>query len=246
MIKNVPDTRRKTTYNWTILLTVNNGFYDFFQNWWWHFRKLDISVPVSVIAEDDIVFEKLTSLSDSSIEVRRSEYISIDKTVSYDSMLYKKMVSARPTYILMYLKNGTNVIYSDLDTVWLQNPMPYLKGNFDIWSQLDAENYLCTGFLAIKSKNVTLKFIQKWEDALRDTPTLNQPVFNWLVKQSSIKIKQLHSKRFPSGKQYFDQFSKTERLEVVVVHNNWIIGHDKKVKRFQNVNLWVNETISLV
>ncbi|XP_053380280.1 uncharacterized protein LOC128548816 [Mercenaria mercenaria] len=174
------------TNNWTILLTVNNGFFDFFENWQWHFKKLDISVPVSVVAEDDIVFEKLTYLNDSSIKVHRSEHISINKAVKYNSTLYNMIVSARPTYILMYLKNGTNVIYTDLDTVWLQNPLPFLQGNFDIKSQLDLKDNFCTGFLAIKSNKDTIEFIQKWEDALRDKPNLNQDIFNRLVIKSPV------------------------------------------------------------
>ncbi|XP_053380283.1 uncharacterized protein LOC128548819 [Mercenaria mercenaria] len=227
-------------HNWTILLTVNNGFYDFFLNWRWHFKQLNIYLPISVIAEDDIVFGRLTSLKDSSMEVQRSERVSINETVAYNSPLYRSMVSERPTYILKYLKKGTDIIYSDMDTVWLQNPLPYLEGDYDIWSQMDGKTVFCTGFLAIKSNNNTKKFVQKWEDSFREKPTLNQPIFNKLVKNSTINIKALDRERFPSGIQYFEKFSKEERSGVVVVHNNWIVGHNNKIKRFQDMKLWAN------
>ena len=35
-------------------------------------------------------------------------------------------------------------------------------------------------------------------------------------------------------------FDRSMRSNVVVVHNNYIIGHDNKVKRFKSVGLWWN------
>jgi rhamnogalacturonan II specific xylosyltransferase len=137
-----------------------------------------------------------------------------------------------------------NIIYSDIDTVWLRNPIPYLNGSFDIWSQMDLKsaNVLCTGFLAIQSNINTVKFIKTWHNELKETPALNQPVFNKLVRKSALHIKALEKKRFPSGKEYFEQFSDGARAKVVVVHN-WIIGHDKKLERFKKMKLWLNGTI---
>lgn len=38
------------------------------------------------------------------------------------------MVSARPFYILQYLEAGYDVIYFDIDTMWLQNPISSFVG----------------------------------------------------------------------------------------------------------------------
>jgi hypothetical protein len=35
-------------------------------------------------------------------------------------------------------------------------------------------------------------------------------------------------------------FDRKMRRNVVVVHNNYIIGHENKVQRFMNVGLWWN------
>ena len=43
---------------------------------------------------------------------------------------------------------------------------------------------------------------------------------------------------FPNGKQYFETMDKNKKQAVVVVHNNYIIGHDAKKKRFQDNGLW--------
>jgi rhamnogalacturonan II specific xylosyltransferase len=232
-------------YDWVLLLTVNNGYFDFFNNWRLHFVKLNISLPVYVIAEDNIVYNKLINIKDIGMTVQRSEYISINTSVIYDSILYKKMVSARPKYILSFMKKGMNIIYSDLDSVWLKNPLPYFTGNFDIWSQVDSEpmSIFCTGLLAIKNNKSTLRIVRRWHMILKRRPDLNQPIFNQLLKYSSVKLKPLDIKRFPPGNLYFERFTDEERAGVVVVHNNWIRGHENKLKRFKKMKLWFNNTI---
>ena len=37
--------------DWVVLTTVNNGFYDFFTNWWAHYELLGAPMPVYVIAQ---------------------------------------------------------------------------------------------------------------------------------------------------------------------------------------------------
>ena len=56
-----------------------------------------------------------------------------------------------------------------------------------------------------------------------------------MSEHSDLKKKVLPTIQFPSGHQYFD---KNKRLNVVVVHNNYIIGHDAKVSRFKKHSLW--------
>ena len=41
--------------NWTILLTVNNAYFDFFRNWYLAYLHLNISYPLVVVAEDELV-----------------------------------------------------------------------------------------------------------------------------------------------------------------------------------------------
>jgi hypothetical protein len=60
---------------------------------------------------------------------------------------------------------------------------------------------------------------------------------NSLVEKSAIRHKHLPRKEFPDGLMSFDR---KMRRNVVVVHNNYIIGHENKVQRFMNVGLWWN------
>ena len=79
----------------------------------------------------------------------------------------------RPYYLTQLLKTYPNIIYSDIDTIWLQDPTPYFVGDFDLWVQLDgvmtaksiAKGYLpyfCTGFIAIRNTTASVTLLQEW------------------------------------------------------------------------------------
>ena len=66
------------------------------------------------------------------------------------------------------------------------------------------------------------------------------------MDRSGVCIQGLNTDLFPPGYEYFGfndkpGYSKTELLDVVVVHNNWIVGLDQKKERFKKFNLWHHE-----
>jgi rhamnogalacturonan II specific xylosyltransferase len=241
-----------------ILVEVNDGYYNFFLNWLCHYEALKINLDVVVIAEDDVVSKKLER------EVRRSRpYLSIQRTnnkymsssLLYGSMHYKNLVSGRATHILSRLKAGKNVLYTDVDTVWRNNPMPYLSAlgkQVDAILQVDTEKfdglspYYCTGFMAFVSNSRTIALMSAWESALQK-PQLNQPIFNQLLhKKSSVVHQPLPKMEFPSGQMYFSKMNMKQRQQAVVVHNNYIQGIQNKQIRFEKYGLWKVNNNSLV
>ena len=78
--------------------------------------------------------------------------------------------------------------------------------------------------------------LENWKASLV-TPDINQIQFNSLVEKSEIKHKPLPRSVFPDGISYF---ARGIQRNVVIVHNNYIIGHDNKVQRFKSVRLWWN------
>lgn len=46
---------------WTICMTINAGFYDFFQNWYNHFQRLNLKIDLVLFAEDEIAYDRLSS-----------------------------------------------------------------------------------------------------------------------------------------------------------------------------------------
>jgi len=239
--------------SWTVLLTVNDGYYDFFLNWLNFYKNLNLKhITVVVIAEDEVVRSELLRLlkrEDVGVPFKL-DWVNFSKrnrpegALEYASSTYKQMVSERPTYILQKLRDGCDIIYSDVDMVWRSSPLPFLK-QADIVLLVDDDTYMgmspyyCTGFFSVLSNNRTVKLMSDWESALRN-PELNQPIFNKILHGSKAGINHvpLPTSRFPSGRQYFTKSTPKEREEAVIVHNNYIIGHSAKKERFKQHKLW--------
>ena len=234
-----------SSHNWIILMTVNTGYLDFFQNWFWYFRRHQLNVTVIVIAEDNACFEKLNQLYNNtshSVTIERSGSETTESAADFDSAQFNKLVGQRPTHILKYLQLGYNVLYSDTDSVWLKNPFPHLVGEFDIWAQLDHVMH-CTGFLAIKTNQRTLQFVREWRTYMEKRTTTNDQIGFLEMDKRRLCIQGLNTDFFPAGYQYFavnsnTGYSNDKYADAVVVHNNFIIGHDKKKERFKKFNLW--------
>eukprot|EP00584_Thalassiosira_punctigera_P021944 CAMPEP_0172548288 /NCGR_PEP_ID=MMETSP1067-20121228/17618_1 /TAXON_ID=265564 ORGANISM="Thalassiosira punctigera, Strain Tpunct2005C2" /NCGR_SAMPLE_ID=MMETSP1067 /ASSEMBLY_ACC=CAM_ASM_000444 /LENGTH=403 /DNA_ID=CAMNT_0013335489 /DNA_START=73 /DNA_END=1281 /DNA_ORIENTATION=+ len=164
-------------------------------------------------------------------------------------------------------KEGLVVVYSDVDTVWLKDPFPQIHAelygtnlndtqhpNYDILAAVDdhdyygVDNVYCTGYLVIAQTPASFAFLSYWERELLSSPQLNQPIFNTLLRSEElpyIRHGGLGEIEFPPGRLYFDEWVKEggelERLKkekTLVVHNNYIIGHDAKIQRFQEHGLW--------
>jgi Nucleotide-diphospho-sugar transferase len=85
-----------------------------------------------------------------------------------------------------------------------------------------------------------------WRDALAAKPKLNQPAFNDVLFQTQSKTGIRHGPlprwAFPNGNDYYEVFDDTKRAKAVVVHNNFMVGHDKKRDHFITEGLWNVET----
>lgn len=248
-----------------VLLTVNDGFLDFLLNWVAHYLKYVPSnnrSALHIVAEDQLSYDKLQALKEyTDVTIERST-LNMESDVQHGTPNYKKMVSTRATHILRHLKAGRNVLYCDVDIVWLTDPFPYFpkeaafgnssdENSVDMFMQVDSPSgrgytpFYCSGFMAVRSNVRTIHFMTLWEEGLIESPQLNQPIFNDLIHNRTLKPNEpelrhspLSVDKFPSGKAYFKRFSATKRKAVAVVHNNFIIGRDSKKQRFIDYGLW--------
>lgn len=226
---------------WTILLTISDEYFDFFQNWWWFFIRLNLEARVLVIAEDGNVFRKIMSNYSEYAYVERTE-LDIEEEMLFDAEGRKKIAYSRISHILRYLKNGTNILYTDVDTVWLESPFKYFTGKCDMWIQMEDESIYSTGFMAISSNKNTLNFMHRWRKVLKTKLQDDRPVFNVLFKYMDIHPCPLNEKKFASGPTY-KTLSVSERRNAAVVHNtNFELALWMKLQRFKQWNLWNNET----
>ena len=276
---------------YVIAVTVNMGFYDFFLNWYYFYEHSvlshiftsdeDVVHPLLVvIAEDYEVYNMLQTLTLNNTRILLGETSHVNgQAENYDSSGYKTLVSGRATHLLNLMcglhSNQANmgleffpkwvVVYSDIDTVWLHDPLPVINNKlfdttqnhesqnhslqYDILAAVDDHNfenfetYYCTGFLVIADTSTSYIFLSQWEDELQKSPQLNQPIFNLLLHTSHPEYTLRHSGldevQFPSGRSFFDNDNKSQVLEQTkVVHNNYIIGKNSKKKRFEEYGIW--------
>jgi hypothetical protein len=151
-----------------------------------------------------------------------------------------RLVSKRPSYILSLLRAGNHVLYADIDSVWKSSPLSYWDDSTDMMYGIDqagkdkSVNY-CTGLILAAPNNRTIAFFERWEVLQQDGTQRNQHIFNELLSSMLLKTTVLPVNKFPSG---FHYFQGDQRKNAVVVHNNFIIGHDAKVARFKSHGLW--------
>jgi len=258
--------------SWTILCTVNDGFFVLFQNWLAHYEQLAMKNNVYVVAEDDIVHGKLTQVvlqhSTTSLVIERTNYTLAIKPLTYFSREYRAMVSTRAHHILRHLQANRNVLYTDVDSVWLSDPTPWLATSTDVTLFVDLAQGervpatamkshhrgqaspvvdYCTGFMAMQANDRTRLLVTRWGQELAKAVQPNQPVFNKIALRTAIAAGLSHTAlprwAFPNGAHYFERFNATQRKAVVVVHNNFIHGLESKIQRFISAGLWLNGTM---
>lgn len=156
------------------------------------------------------------------------------------------------------------LLYSDVDTVWLRDPIQIVRAQlfneskcqgptFDVLASNDSQNvtidaHYCTGFLVVSPTPSSVVFLSQWENELRANPQLNQPIFNhllWTIKTVPMRHHRLDEDQFPNGLFFFDIWSENGKRDemlrqktIAVVHNNFVIGHSAKKRRFDAHGLW--------
>lgn len=240
--------------DWTAVIISSSGLLDTTLNWLHHFAALNLKMPLVLVCEDkalaDEEWKALKKYRELlNFRVVRAGSAGAEAEHYFGSDGYNKIVSRRGYHLRNLLQEGKDIIYSDVDTVWIKDPRPYLRPgsgeNRMMWGAPGFNGYhpeICTGFLAVRSTPETTRLMQMWGDALNDGQDRNQPMFNEILKNRSgehgvTDVGVLYESNFPRGDQYFLK-KKWNRKPAVVVHASWIKGNDEKVKAFSSKGLW--------
>lgn len=243
-----------------VLTSTNAAFLDMTYNLLESIRRLGALPYIAIVAEDEAAYNSLKDIPDVEISLADRQSSSQKLQILINSKLtreYNLLTHKRPEHILRYLSKGFDVLWTDADSVWLQNPFPYFTGDdLDVFISVDPVtrpgterpiDRICTGFMYFKCNNNTIKLMENW---IEDCSRLNgshhdQYSFKRLIKASknkNIKIQTLNDTQFVPGrgKNYFDANWRKEHPEYkpVVLHNSYAFGHDKKVLRFRNMGMW--------
>ena len=239
-----------------ILTTATASFIDFTENWLASIRRLGDHPAIYIIAEDQETYDYFNSKPPmTKVTIFQAAKYEENSTLAFDSSAYKNFVNKRPRYILDILKRGHNVLFSDVDIVWIANPYGFFQETFDIHILQDQgppkPTIFCAGFVMYQATNATIQFVERWiaeinhfEESRPDQELLNRllqnkPVIKKPVPEISFKVLDIH--KFVSGRHYFNETWRRENpsFKPVVLHNNWIKGHDVKVERFKELGMWL-------
>lgn len=174
----------------------------------------------------------------------------------------------RPRHLLNILELGYNVMYNDVDMVWLKDPFPYLEGNHGIYFMDDMATvkplnhshdlpppgkkgrpYICSCMIFLRPTSGAKLVLRKWIQELEEQPwtrtqkSNDQPAFNWALMKTAAQVDMylLPQSAFPTGGLYFKNktWVRETKGSHVIIHNNYILGFEKKIKRFRDHGLWL-------
>ncbi len=173
-----------------------------------------------------------------------------EKASVYMSKDFIRKMNIRTDMILDALQAGYTVLHSDIDVVFLQNPMPLLNEvppEVDVAPLWDESAYNA-GFLLVRPTANAIWIYNRSRDLTKKNSNLDdQTALNTAIRENirSHKgvVKKLDGRHFLNGKAYFEN---TRRMfagdnpcgECVVVHNNWIVSEEAKIYRFKEHHMW--------
>jgi rhamnogalacturonan II specific xylosyltransferase len=241
-----------------IATSVNAGYIDFAMNWICSISKLNIT-HFFFIATDEESYTYLHSRNYSVFLVKPTKIGEGNtEAVKYGTVQYQELILQRTKLVNKVLQLGFNILLCDIDAVWLENPMPYLSKAYDVQAQQEADGRLCGGFMFLQATEGVKKLWQAVTTAheeivssaekrhkLRNVDESEQALLLKLLPKSGLKVAKLDSDKFPNGLKYFGSqltFHSQMNLKTtkpIVVHNNYIIGKNKKLLRFKHFHLWL-------
>ena len=148
-------------------------------------------------------------------------------------------MNVRTNYTLRALELGYSILQTDTDVVYYKDPFPYFDCTTCHFEAIEngLANFMNAGFLYIRSNNVTIDVYRTMvKMSIRAPRSEDQSNLNRIVRTKKVAYRVLNNKHFLCGKDYYlipkRHFisSARECPECVVVHNNYIVSTEAKVR----------------
>ena len=168
-----------------------------------------------------------------------------DKTQSQDyqnhsfeeTSSFRQIVKNKWPIIKQIYKKHKNLCWIDCDIVFKQNPLSILESLDRMAFQSDHPGMsICSGFMVFNPQEICNNLIEECSkhENEDDQIILNKKLIR--EKKYWTKFKILEEELFPNGYTYYE---KNKKENAIIVHNNWVIGIEQKIKKFKEENLWV-------
>lgn len=234
--------------NKTIFFTITNeGYIDYTKNMLTSLSSFNCDKKMLIVCLDSSSNEYFKSQGYFTyfINLNIKEFSEIG-TEKFARCCYIKIF-----LIYHFLKMNYNVFYSDGDIFYCKNPIieiDLLKNQEgDLWIQNDTPfdndySNICAGFMYVRSNDNTKiyfnintpEFTTQYTECMKHNN--DQTYLNLFVKKH-LNIHLFPLNKYPNGN-YFYNFSDKIKDSIVMVHFNWVVGHEKKEK-MKKYNMWL-------
>ena len=147
---------------------------------------------------------------------------------------FRSIVKYKWRIIHEMYRGHKELCWVDTDIVFKENPIDLISGQDEILFQSDRPgSTLCSGFMVF---NGTKECEQLINDCVQYKDEDDQLLVNQIALNNYYEhIALLNEDLFPNGNVYYNQNRKSN---AIIVHNNWMVGVEEKIKRFKDENLW--------
>jgi hypothetical protein len=258
--------RRLHSQEFAIVLFATRGLADFMENALVSIERCGVEVDqVEVVVPADAERELggVTKVYGAKVRVLE-QLVAVnpgdipDAYVEYGSPEFSGLMKYRFPVLRSIMAEGKRIIYSDLDVVWLRNPLPYLSNVLDSFPcAFQTESIpvfppmICAGFVALSDSSAcrTLvdHFIARFQG--KELKRTMQPVLRDILienKEYLADIFLLPEGLFPNGLLYCTATSSdpppvtmTGQLQPFIFHGNWVQGLDQKRRFLMHAGLWL-------
>ncbi|CAM9429766.1 unnamed protein product, partial [Hapterophycus canaliculatus] len=236
---------------------------DFATNFLLAARKVS-DAKVLWVAMDEISFDFMDKLAPGCAAMFPSEDSERHHAIKAGKMgdeTFRAQVLIRPNMLRHILKQAYTLLWTDSDMVWLGNPLPLLPDIHDseaaeLMIQLDGSmGNPCTCFMFMKPTEMVIGLLDKWIQSIveaegwyEDQASTSSPLstaIHWMrgALAAGMRTEYFPAESFPSGKFFFDDpyeenYARIHYEKILIVHDNYIKGHERKRQRFEAYHLW--------
>lgn len=221
-----------------ILTSANFAYKDIVENWLNWIKKLELENTILVVCEDIPCYSHFKD-DNKAVTLLTTFNRSIEEAQMFRSSNFNFLVNRRIAYVLQLLEQGTNVLYTDADTVVFENPFPFFSKDYDLQIQSE-EIKLNSGMFFIRSTPASLEVMRLWKN-LSGEIGVNQPMFNKAIKLSpDLRVRELPREQFLGTEAYcMSNISWYERDPTpVIFHATFIRGPIEKKKLLSQWDMW--------
>ncbi|CAI9734454.1 Hypothetical predicted protein [Octopus vulgaris] len=238
---------------------INNAYLPFVYSWLCNTVNMGIHEQILFITTDAISKQQFEK-DWPNVKVVVLPITSLNGDQIYSTVGYVKIMVQREEILNSLLQNDVELLLFEVDCLWVSNPLDEckkiaLKNDMIVTSIAGRKNTAAGNFIYMKPTKAVKTLLQELNSKMRRLgKEIEGKDDNKLVSESEndqvylmelinkrfggIKYEVLPFDRYIDGKWYEMKLENRQKKHVVIIHNNWVVGNAKKLKRAKKFGHW--------